>query len=357
MNTQNQNQPAEDKTQQVNKHDLSKKDSNSAEKLYNKINQSLASTNGNNKKPSSSQDAQSSHKILKAGDSSNNSKQNPMTKKILLFVIPLIIVIIAGIAAILISQKQKTEPGPKAPSAPESKPAAQMESEGCTLYFDVNEPIEPTNTPTPVEPTPEPNSCGYTPCIDDNDCIGNLVCVETTIDEDNNGSLDTYCAMSEYISACQNAPSFESCCTAPITPTTTPSPTLTPTGTPQPTSLPTNTPTSTPTSTPTAAPTYTPIPTSTPAPNGPQTYVVQTETGCNSPCTVNSDCDNLSHICYNGRCRLDVNPEDEYCRLPSGETTVERIVEQPVSGPKDWLTYGRYGLGALGAALLLILFL
>jgi len=364
MNTQTHNQtPLEDRNQTQNK---SMNMSHNADQLSKKVNQSFNSQLDKNipKKENHSLATSKGHQIPTANNNSDNSNKQSNTKKIILFIIPLIIVLLAGLAVILISQKQKTEPGPKAPTAPESKPEAQIEGTGCTLYFDVQEPVEPTSTPTSTPtatptatPVPEPNSCGYTPCTDDDDCLGSLICATTAVDDNGDGNMDNYCSMTNYIEACQENPSYATCCTAPATPTATPSPTSTPsptlTGTPRPSKTPTNTPTTTP-----VPPTNTPIPTATPAPNGPQTYVVQTETGCNSPCTVNSDCDNLSHICYNGRCRLDVNPEDEYCRLPSGETTVERIIEQPISGPVDTILQNiRIGLGAVGAALLLILFL
>jgi len=88
---------------------------------------------------------------------------------------------------------------------------------------------------------------------------------------------------------------------------------------------------------------------------------VDTKAACNDSCSVNSDCANISHICYNGRCRLDVNPENEYCQLPSGETQVERQAripqELPKSGFKDWANYLKAGIGVIGAGLLMLLLL
>jgi hypothetical protein len=52
-----------------------------------------------------------------------------------------------------------------------------------------------------------------------------------------------------------------------------------------------------------------------------------------------------------------VNPEDEFCRTPAGETVVERIVETPVAGPREWLDFLKVGIGAIGAGLLLLLLL
>ncbi len=302
-------------------------------------------------------------------NATKTKKSKTSLKKHALIGFSLIIVAISSISVLLIIQKQK-EPGTKAPTAPESRPEADIGLSGCTVTFNVkaNASITPSPSPTPTgtttptptptvtpspTPTPEPETCGYTPCIDNNDCVGDLICIETTADHDQDGSYDKYCSMMQYIDACQAEPNYATCCTEP-TPTVNPSPTVTPSPTPSPTPTGTPMPTSTPTPTPTptATPTHPPVPTTPPAPNGPQTYVVETNTGCNSPCTVNADCDNLSHICYNGRCRLDVNPEDEFCRLPSGGTTVERIVEQPVSGPEDWGNWIKLSIGGIALGLL-----
>jgi hypothetical protein len=184
--------------------------------------------------------------------------------------------------------------------------------------------ISPTPSATPT-PTPEPGECGSENCTTDEDCAENLICI--TADDGNN-----YCAEEAYQDACIADPSFDTCCTAP---------TNTPTATP--TEEPTNTP----------EPDSTSTPTNTPQPTGIQT--VDTSVDCNDPCATNADCDNISHICYNGRCRLDINPEDEYCRTPQGETTVERIITPPVSGPQDWLNFLKIGIGAIGAGLLMLL--
>jgi len=193
--------------------------------------------------------------------------------------------------------------------------------EACGTY-------SPDVTPTP---TPVPSECGSEGCEADTDCSDDLICIEAD-------DGDNYCSMEEYETACADDPSVATCCTAP---TATP----TPTSTPEPT----------PTDEPGATNTPPPASTSTPVPTGPIT--VDTSINCNDACTDNSDCTNISHICYNGLCRLDVNPEDEYCRTPAGETVVERIVEAPVSGPEDWLNYLKIGIGAIGAGLLMLLFL
>ncbi len=180
--------------------------------------------------------------------------------------------------------------------------------------------VSPTPSATP-SPTPEPGECGSENCAADTDCAGDLVCV--TADDGSN-----YCAEEEYQDACIVDPGFDTCCTAP---------------------------TSTPTATPTEEPTNTPPPDSTSTPEPTSIQTVDTSVDCNDACTTNADCDNISHICYNGRCRLDVNPEDEYCRTPQGETTVERIITPPVSGPQDWLNFLKIGIGAIGAGLLILL--
>ncbi len=79
-----------------------------------------------------------------------------------------------------------------------------------------------------------------------------------------------------------------------------------------------------------------------------------------------ADCSNASHICYNGACRLDANPEDAYCRLKTGETKVivnviptrAPVIEKLYqAGPADWGNYLKVGFGALGVGALLLLFL
>jgi hypothetical protein len=101
-------------------------------------------------------------------------------------------------------------------------------------------------------------------------------------------------------------------------------------------------------------------------PGEPPTYTVITTVRCNEACSKNADCSNASHICYNGACRLDANPEDAYCRMKTGETQVvvnvlptrtpviEKLYE---AGPADWGNYLKVGFGALGVGALLLLFL
>ncbi|MEA2056985.1 MAG: hypothetical protein U9O78_04775 [Patescibacteria group bacterium] len=333
---------------------------------------------------------------LSGGNKGKSSGKNKK-QQIALALVGLLVFVGGTATSILITQKQQQESGPIAPSAPQSKPSADIGGSGCSLTFNVtpeNTPTPtstitstptptstvtptptgtltptptgtltptptvtpsatptatptPTNTPTPTvtpsatptatpTPTPKPMECASTPCDDNNDCNGDLVCV--TADDGAN-----YCSIVAYVEACQDNPSYEACCTAP---TSTPVP---PTDRPVP---PTNAPA------PTNPPYSSPVPTQ---PGQPQTYIVETQPECNDVCSVNSDCANMSHICYNGRCRLDVNPEDENCQLPSGGTQVERVATQPQelqqAGPKDWLQYLKAGIGALGAGLLLLLFL
>ena len=217
----------------------------------------------------------------------------------------------------------------------------------------------PTSTPTPTPtltptPTPIPGECGSDGCTVNADCDGPLVCL--TAKDGNN-----YCSMLVYEDACiANATEDDTesyCCTAPTaTPTPTPAPTLTPTPTPEPTLPPGVVATSTPATQPTVA---------TNPPATQPTVVTQTvitTVSCNNACTVNTDCTNLSHICYNGLCRLDSNPENEACQTPSGGTTVVIAqptlpAELPVSGFADLANYFKIGLGALGAGILLLLFL
>jgi hypothetical protein len=185
--------------------------------------------------------------------------------------------------------------------------------------------------------------CGEQGCSVDDDCENSLVCVDG---EGGSG----YCAEAAYQNACSNNPSQASCCTPPTV--TTQPPTVTtqpPTVTTQPPTVTTQPPTVT-----TQPPTTTTTVTQPPA----QITTVVTTVNCNDTCVANADCRNISHICYEGRCRLDVNPTDAQCRLPSGETTITRPVVVPTeSGPTDWLNYLKAGLGVLGIGALLMLLL
>lgn len=257
-------------------------------------------------------------KYVKASNQVANDSSNPQMKKnnktIIFGGIGILFVIVAAISILLISQRQTTEP--TAPTAPQSKPGAYVETpDSCTLTFVVDEPLvtpspTPTGTLTPTA-TPTPTD-EVTP---------------TPTDE--------------------------------VTPTPTPTGTLTPTATPTPTGVIVNTPTPTPTGV-VVVRTPTPTPTRTVAATPTTTVVtVITTASCNESCSANADCTNISHICLNGRCRLDVNPDDTQCRLPNGETTVTRSVE-PVnydSGFSDWVQYLKIGIGALGLGALLLLLL
>lgn len=228
-----------------------------------------------------------------------------------------------------------------------------------------------------AQPTPTPASCGVTGCKVDADCKTGLVCVATS-EKDSNGNAVSYCAKEEFKQVCKDSPSTDLCCYEQITLTPTPTytPTPTPTGTLTPTPTPTGTLTPTPTATPTPTGTLTPTPTkvvvyitNTPTPTPTQTTTstvvttvvtnVVTTVGCNESCSANADCSNVSHVCYNGKCRLDVNPNDSQCKLPSGETVVQRPVQKVeyVTGPSDWLNYLKVGVAALGLGGLLLLLL
>jgi hypothetical protein len=212
-----------------------------------------------------------------------------------------------------------------------------------------------TNTPTPTA-TPVPSECGSS--CETISCETGLECVETPI--------GAYCSETEYVNRCDDATSVDQivpyCCNPlpTVTPTTTPTITMTP----PPGS--TNTPTPPPVVIVTLPPGVTPNPT---VPYEPITYTVVTTIQCNDQCNANADCANLSHICYNGRCRLAENPEDESCRLPGGETVkiveqqvVEKFVqpqmpeELPQSG-FEWIKVLKIGLAILAIGALIIIFL
>lgn len=224
----------------------------------------------------------------------------------------------------------------------------------------------PSATPTPTKkatptPTPKPLLCGAKGCKVDADCVKGNICVLAS----NNAR---FCSLPDAQTACKANPSVTSCCTQPtlppgVTPTKTPVPTKTPT--------PTKVPTATPVPTNPTYPTDTPVPTNPPSypTNTPAPTPVDTNVACNEACSVNSDCANISHICYNGYCRLDQNPEDEFCRMPDGTTVVmvyptsepvqqpELPPELPQSGSEGLANFLKVGLGALGLGVLLLLFL
>lgn len=242
---------------------------------------------------------------------SNNSqptlsnKKGPKSKKtsIILLVVAFIFMLVSGAGLFYITQ---ILPETEVPTDPESEPVASVPSptpQTCSLSFSIDQP-ETTPTVTPITTT-------------------------------------TPVATATPTSTATPEPS--------ATVTTTPAST----NTPGPSSTPTNTPApGDPTSSPT---TVAQAPTSTPTSATKQ--VVDTKADCNEACTTNADCQNISHVCYNGLCRLDVNPEDNQCRTATGEDTVERVVQQPIAGFSDWINYLRIGIGAVGAGLLLLLFL
>lgn len=289
--------------------------------------------------------------------------------KVLITLFGVLLFVVGSISVVLITRQQDTTP--VAPTAPTSEPAAYIEQTAtCTLTFTVG------------EDEPELIACGESGCQTDNDCVGSFVCVEAD-------DGDSYCADSRYTATCTDSPSYSNCCTPPeeeedlacgevgcssnsdcsnglicveaedgngycseeefedacaenpseatcCTP---------PTITTQPPTV------TTVTTTVTQPPTVTTQP---PA----QVTTVVTTVNCNDTCVANADCRNISHICYEGRCRLDVNPTDAQCRLPSGETTITRPVVVPTeSGPADWLNYLKAGLGVLGIGALLMLLL
>ena len=166
-------------------------------------------------------------------------------------------------------------------------------------------------------------------------------------------------------------PASETC-----SPPNSPTPTITPVISLTPSVTPSVTPVISLTPSPTLAgptPSNTPVPTIPPGitvnpttPGLPPTYKVVTTLNCNGSCSKNSDCSNISHICYNGKCRLDANPESTRCVLVTGETSVVINViptrtpgpaELTKTGPADWANYLKVGFGALGVGALLLLFL
>ena len=321
------------------------------------------------------------HKAKQGAELQTAKKQN---FKAVAMLLGFLIFIGGAISVFLISQGQDTTP--VAPNVPQSQPAAFIQkTQTCTLVFDVIEPEKLacgaegcetdsdcdadlicitaeddkkycgeeqyqeacTNNPDAVNccsaPPEEPLACGEAGCVSTDDCSEGFVCVATS-ETDDDDNIVKYCADERYLDACVDNPSESSCCTAPtVTPTD--EPTVTPTNT--------VTPTTTVTVTTTVTPTNTVTPTVTPG-----VTTVITTVGCNDVCQANADCANVSHICYQGQCRLDVNPTDAQCKLPNGEATIVRPVNVPTqSGPADWLNYLKAGLGVLGVGALLLLLL
>lgn len=52
----------------------------------------------------------------------------------------------------------------------------------------------------------------------------------------------------------------------------------------------------------------------------------RTTVGCNQVCSTNSDCAASNHFCYYGRCRLDINPNSEYCSIDQSQPVPTPIV-------------------------------
>jgi len=331
-----------------------------------------------------------------------NKKASDQKMKTIFAIAALVVFIGLASLAVLISQRQQ-DGGLVAPNAPESKPQAFIEKpETCSLTFEIpaqcnsvcltTEDCKKVNpdwvcstgvyTPTPVvSPTTRPctddASCGagftcYQPpmevCLDGQECP-QVIPPRYCLPDAPNTDATKYCRLAENVTSV----------TCELEPTVTPSVTPTPTEGPSPTPTPTPTDGPTPTPTEPASPTPTPVPTEGPTPTmppgitvnpttpgEPPTYTVVTTVNCNDACSKNADCSNASHICYNGACRLDANPEDAYCRLKTGETQVivnviptraPVIRDLPQAGPADWGTYLKVGFGALGVGALLLLFL
>lgn len=117
------------------------------------------------------------------------------------------------------------------------------------------------------------------------------------------------------------------------------------------------------------APTLSPTPTLelTPTP----TFIDTTEY-CGQSCAADENCQNPTHVCTTGSCRLSSNPMSTSCKTPSGNTQIEwdstqnsrqytpyaeLSGETPQSGPENWLKYGWLGIGVLGIGATLLLFL
>ncbi len=263
-------------------------------------------------------------KDLSADDKSISSK-----RKILIATAITLMVIAGG----TLYYTLKILPSKEVPTEPVSVPQADQESP-CTVVLTVPSPEAPTATPTL---TTTPPAATATPTITTTPPAATATPTLTVTPP-----------------AATATPTLTTAPTATTKPVVTANPSVTATKTPSATVQPSATTRPTTIAVATQPPYTTVLPTK---PGQPQSYIVDTSAACNESCTVNSDCANISHICYNGSCRLDVNPEDTQCRTPEGTTTVERVIEQPVAGPAEWLNYLKIGISIIGAGLLLLLFL
>jgi hypothetical protein len=194
----------------------------------------------------------------------------------------------------------------QAPTAPPSKPSA---ANVCYLEFFFPSPTQqPSITPSATPTTTPPPGCGQ-PCVGAGTCSSGLTCAIPS------GETSGFCAIPEFVTACQSATETNAttvCCVAP-------------------TSTPTLTPTVTPTNTPTVTPTSTPAPTSTPTP----TPTIQT--GCYSNCTSDSNCggsmvcQSISGInrCVNSSCPYSSNC---VCESPTSTPTLT-----PTTAPQTYV--------------------
>jgi len=159
------------------------------------------------------------------------------TSKLSTILIVIATLVLAGVAIYTALRLYNTRDKAVAPTAPTSKPAAQV-VDNCSLTFTISTPTPtPTATPT-VTPTPTP----VPQC--DSDC---------TLDSQCPTDLDCYIPTGNTTGNCRNPQCLTKtdcvCATATPTPTTTPTATPTATATPTITATPTPTATSTSTST------------------------------------------------------------------------------------------------------------
>lgn len=77
--------------------------------------------------------------------------------------------------------------------------------------------------------------------------------------------------------------------------------------------------------------------------------------GCNQTCRANSDCANSSHLCFEGRCRLESYPASTSCTIPSAPDQPKMPAELPRSGSDNLMNWIKVGIGILGAGALLLL--
>lgn len=263
---------------------------------------------------------------------------------------------IVAMLGVTIALRQRVNPAPVAPTAPQSRPAAFVETPTgavCTLRFSALSPSPsptpvPTATPNPTTtPSPTPTTtyaCG-SPCTLDSQCQTANSAYICASEHGNTCRLDSNRAST----SCQPQ-AGQYTCNSPCT---------------------TDAQCQTANSAYVCSGNYCRLNSNRTATNCQPTVIVSPPpvVGCNQPCSTNADCSNSAHICYttadgSNRCRLDNYPNSDTCTTPNviyttpTQTTVAQPqlpAELPKTGMEDWGKWLGAGLATLGIGALLLL--